>query len=107
VSTTVNQIGLNTCVIVVNETSNYRTTSQIVQLLEAERCPQLLYRQKDRVVANRLCCPDEAFECKRLAWLNGMDGVVVTPRECETDAGIPGPIVRPAVREGQVLYVRG
>jgi predicted nucleotidyltransferase len=36
-----------------------------------------------------------------------VDVVVVTPQEFETDARIPGTIVRPAVREGKVLYVRG
>lgn len=36
-----------------------------------------------------------------------LDVVVVTPLEFEQDARIPGTIVRPAVREGKVLYVRG
>jgi predicted nucleotidyltransferase len=36
-----------------------------------------------------------------------VDVVVVTPREFETDARIPGTIVRPAIHEGKVLYVRG
>jgi len=36
-----------------------------------------------------------------------VDVVVVTPQEFETDARIPGTIVRPAVKEGKVLYVRG
>jgi uncharacterized protein len=35
------------------------------------------------------------------------DVIVVTPGEYESDARIPGTIVRPAVREGKVLYVRG
>ena len=35
------------------------------------------------------------------------DVLVVTPQEYITDARIPGTIVRPAVREGKVLYVRG
>jgi len=35
-----------------------------------------------------------------------VDVVVVTPKEFETDARISGTIVRPAVREGKVLYVR-
>ncbi len=36
-----------------------------------------------------------------------VDVIVVTPQEYETDARIPGTIVRPAVRDGKVLYVRG
>lgn len=36
-----------------------------------------------------------------------MDVIVVTPQEYSTDVHIPGTIVRPAVREGKVLYVRG
>ncbi len=35
------------------------------------------------------------------------DVIVVTPQEYVTDARIPGTIVRPAIREGKVLYVRG
>ncbi len=35
-----------------------------------------------------------------------VDVVVVTPQEFETDVRISGTIVRPAVREGKVLYVR-
>lgn len=35
-----------------------------------------------------------------------VDIVIVTPQEFETDARIAGTIVRPAVREGKVMYVR-
>ncbi len=36
-----------------------------------------------------------------------VDVVVVTPQEFETDARVPGTLVRPAVREGKLLYVHG
>ena len=36
-----------------------------------------------------------------------VDVVVVTPQEFETDARVPGTLVRPAVREGKLLYVPG
>jgi len=35
------------------------------------------------------------------------DVILVTPQEYITDARLSGTIVRPAVREGKVLYVRG
>lgn len=37
----------------------------------------------------------------------GKDILVMTPEEVQADRNIPGTIVRPALREGIVLYERG